>query len=93
MFNTLKYAKILQEAGFSREQSEATIHIMAEVMEDKLATKHDIQELSAATKRDIQELASSTKHDIEQLKSDLIIKMGAMQAAAVGLVVALIKLL
>lgn len=104
MFNTLKYAKILQEAGFSREQSEATIHILAEVMEDKLATKHDIQELRASTKHDIEELRAATKHDIEelrastqheirQLRSDLIIKMGAMQAAAVGLVVTLIKLL
>jgi hypothetical protein len=132
MFNTLKYAKILEEVGFSRGQSEATIHILVDVMEDKLATKQDIeglhqkmQQQALATAHDIeglhkkmQQQALVTAHDIQglhqkidqqaaltshefqlvrqemqQLKSDLVIKMGAMQAAAVGLVVALLKLL
>jgi hypothetical protein len=35
----------------------------------------------------------ATKEDIRQLKSDLIIRMGAMQAASIGLLVALLKLL
>jgi hypothetical protein len=125
MFNTLKYARILEEVGFSREQSEATIHILVEVMEDQLATKrdieglhqkleqqaiattHDIQKLNQkieqqaiATAHDLQRLgqkieqqAIATAHEFQQLKSSLVIKMGAMQATAVGLVVALIKLL
>lgn len=71
MFHTLKYAKMLERVGFSREQSETTISILAEVMEEKLATKDDL----------------------EKLKSELFIRMGAMQAAAVGLTVALLKLL
>jgi len=45
MFNTLKYAKIFEEVGFSREQSETTIRILLEVMEDKLFTKEDGQKL------------------------------------------------
>ena len=45
MFNTLKYAKMLEEVGFSREQAETSIKILVEIMEDKLATKQDIREL------------------------------------------------
>ena len=43
MFNTLNYAKILEEAGFSRKEAEATVKILVDVMEDKLATKQDLQ--------------------------------------------------
>jgi hypothetical protein len=45
MFNTLRYAKMLEEAGFSRDQAETSIKILVEIMEDKLATKQDIREL------------------------------------------------
>ncbi len=47
MFNTLRYARMLEEAGFSRDQAEASIKILVEIMEDKLATKQDIRELES----------------------------------------------
>jgi len=47
MFNTLKYAKILEEVGFSREQAETSIKILVEIMEDKMATKQDLKELKS----------------------------------------------
>lgn len=77
MFNTSKYAKILEEAGFSREQAETSIKVLVEIMEDKLATKQDIQEL---------------QHSITQAKSDLTIRMGTMLAASSAIIAALIKL-
>lgn len=85
MFNTLKYAKMLEGVGFSRDQSEATVHILSEVMESTLSTKQDI----LLVKQDIQLL----RQDMQLLKSELIIKMGAMQAASIAIIVALIKLL
>jgi hypothetical protein len=39
MFNTLKYAKMLEDVGFSRDQAETSTQILVEIMEDKLATK------------------------------------------------------
>ncbi len=38
MFNTLKYAKILEGVGFTKDQAETSITILVEIMEDKLAT-------------------------------------------------------
>ena len=38
MLHTLKYAKMLEEVGFSREQAETSIRILVDIMEDRLAT-------------------------------------------------------
>lgn len=85
MFNTLKYAKMLEAVGFSREQAETSIKILVEIMEDKLATRQDIAKLESAI------ASMATKTDLLQLKHDLTIKMGAMLSAAVALVTALHK--
>lgn len=45
MFNTLKYTKKLEGVGIAREQAEAHIQIIAEIVEDDVATKHDLKEL------------------------------------------------
>ena len=45
MFNTLQYAKKLEAVGLSREQAEAHIQIIAEIIEGDVATKQDLKEL------------------------------------------------
>lgn len=45
MFNSLKYSKNLEAVGVSREQAEAHIQIIAEVVENDMATKQDLKEL------------------------------------------------
>jgi hypothetical protein len=42
MFNSLKYAKKLEEAGFSREQAEVQMQILSDIVEGNLATKGDL---------------------------------------------------
>ena len=76
MFNTLKYAKMLEEVGFSREQAETSIKILLEVMEEKLATKQDILDI---------------RSDIHLLESKLTIKLGTMLGAAIAIVTAIQK--
>ncbi len=44
MFNTLMYAKKLEEAGFSRQQAEVNVQIMAEIIGDGMVTKEDLRE-------------------------------------------------
>lgn len=77
MFNTLKYAKMLEEVGFSRDQAETSIKILVEIMEDKLTTKQDFKEL---------------EHKLEQLGLKITIRMGTMIAAAIGVLTAIQKL-
>jgi hypothetical protein len=87
MINTLKYSKILQEAGISREQAEAHILVMAEFVEGNLATKEDIHRLRHEDfhqlknedlvglrnelKAEIQEVRSELKAEIQEVRSEL----------------------
>jgi len=43
-FDTLAYAEKLQKAGFSQKQAKAQVEMMADVIENNLATKRDIRE-------------------------------------------------
>lgn len=45
IFNSLEYAKRLEAVGFTREQAETQANIMCEIVDDKMATKHDLREL------------------------------------------------
>ncbi len=88
MFNTLKYAKMMEEVGFSREQSETSVRILVEIMEDKLASKLDVYEL----KKDIAELKKDVAQDLAHLEAKLTIKMGTMLAATIAILTAIQKL-
>lgn len=89
MFNTLKYAKILEEVGFSREQAETSIKILVEIMDDKLASKQDLQEL----KVDLQHSISQIDSKLSLVESKLTIKMGTMLAASIAILTTIQKLL
>ncbi len=82
MINTLKYAKKLEEAGFSRQQAEANIQIIAEIVEDDVATKQDIKEI---------------KDEMQKLEYRLVIKLstivGAMITLAIAVTTAVVKML
>lgn len=45
VFDTLAYAKKLKAAGFTEEQAEVQAEGIAEIIDEKLATKKDLLEL------------------------------------------------
>jgi hypothetical protein len=69
-------------AGFTQQQAEVQAEALKDIIEERLATKHDIEELKIELKRDIKEL-----------EQGMIIKVGAMIAASIAITVSLIKLL
>ena len=81
MFNTLRYAKMLEEVGFSRDQAETSVKILVEIMEDKLATKQDLNEFEI-----------KLQHSLASLESKLTIRMGTMLAASIAILTAIQKL-
>jgi hypothetical protein len=81
MFNTLKYAKMMEEVGFSREQAETSIGILVEIMEDKLATKQDFKSLEEAI-----------DHKFTRVESRLTLRMGTLMAAGIAILTAILKL-
>lgn len=77
MFDTLKYSKTLEAVGISKDQAEAHIRIIAEIVEGDLATKQDIYEL---------------KNEMQKLEYRLVIKLGALVTAVVAAAVTILKL-
>lgn len=46
VFNSLNYAKRLEQAGFTpRQQAEVQANIMTEIVDEKIATKQDLRVL------------------------------------------------
>lgn len=73
MFDTLKYSRSLEAVGISREQAEAHVRMISEIVEGDLATKQDIERL---------------ENNLVQLEYRLIIKLGAVVGAIVTLAIA-----
>lgn len=84
MFDSLKAAKRLENVGVSREQSEAYIELMAEIMNTNFATKEDVKEV----KQDIKDLLS----ELKQLEYRLTIRTGAIICVGLTALVALSRL-
>lgn len=82
MFDTLAYAKKLKSAGFTEDQAEIQAEALAKIIDEKLATKQDVRDLQ----RDIKEMEIRFKHD-------LTLRLGAMMAASMAIVVAIVKLI
>jgi len=77
-FDTLTYAKKLRDAGFTQEQAEVQAHALADIVEERLATKQDIATL---------------QRDIKDMEYRLTIRLGAMLAVSITIMGALVKLL
>jgi predicted phage-related endonuclease len=88
-FDTLAYAKKLKKVGFTEEQAEVQAEALAQIIDERLATKQDI----IALKRDINEVKRDIKEMELRLKHDLTLRLGAMLAAGIAIVAALVKLL
>jgi hypothetical protein len=96
MFNTLKYAKKLEEVGVSRPQAEAQVQIIAEILEDDMATKDDVKGLKGDIqnlKNDFENLRSELKNDMTILEHRLVIKLGTIVTIVTATATTIIKLL
>ena len=103
-FDTLAYAKKLKAVGFTEEQAEVQAEVLAQIIDERLATKQDIlalrreiKQLESSLRRDMKEMESSLRRDMKEmelrLKHDLTLRLGAMMAAGIAIIAALIKLL
>lgn len=77
-FDTLAYAKKLKSAGFTEEQAEIQAEALAEIIEGRLATKQDINDL---------------RRDMKEMEQRLTIRLGALIASSIVIVAAMVKLL
>jgi predicted phage-related endonuclease len=77
-FDTLAFAKKLQEGGFTVQQAEVLAQAQAELFEQNLATKLDLKEIErtiaevgANLRREIKELETRLTRDMKELETRL----------------------
>ena len=79
-FDTFKFVDRLEKAGMSREQASAIVDAqqqsLAESLDNTLAKKSDVREL---------------KYEMQAMELRLTIKLGAFIAAAVGIIIAVLR--
>ena len=71
VFDTHAYVKKLKGVGFTEEQAEVQATAIAELIDERLATKQDLK----------------------ALEMSLTIRLGAMLAASIAIIAALVKIL
>lgn len=76
MFNSLKYAKQLEQVGVSREQAEAHLQIIGEIMESNFATREDLVEL----KHIVESRFAAFDSRLNSLKSDFESKLDTFES-------------
>jgi hypothetical protein len=81
IFDTLQYAKKLKTAGVPEKQAEVHAEAMAELVDNKLATKQDLREL-----------ALNITKDMKELELRMTIKLGGIVIGSMSLLVILLKL-
>ena len=82
MFDTHAFVKELTQAGMPEAQAEVLARNQATLIDEKLATKQDLEALESRLKRDMREM---------ELR--LTLRLGSMMVVAIGVVAALVKLL
>ncbi|MCX7605785.1 MAG: CCDC90 family protein [Bacteroidia bacterium] len=82
LIDTLRYVKRLEEAGYTRQQAEAQVSLLVEILLDTLATRADVENLrkkidtEVASRHDLETLQRkidtevASRHDLENLQKE-----------------------
>ena len=95
-FDTLTYAKKLQEAGVPPQQAEAHAGALQELVEGNVATRQDLREMEARLVHEIKLVPRDMelmRRDMELMRRDIIIWLGGLIIVATTTLGVLMKLL
>ena len=67
MYNSLKHVKMLEEVGLPRNQAEAHVQMMTEIIETNLATKEDMKSL----RRDFEDHRVALHQDMKDFRVEM----------------------
>lgn len=88
-FDTLQYAKKLQQAGFTEQQAE----IQAEVLQKQATAINNWIDDNLATKRDLKELEERLTTRINEMGYKITVRLGSMITGAVIILGVIIPLM
>lgn len=70
-FDTLAYARKLKGAGFSDQQAEIQAEALADIIDERLATKQDISESQRNVQESVVELRRDVQESITEFRRDM----------------------
>ena len=89
IFDTHAFVKQLTEAGMPEPQAEVLARTQAALIDERLATKDDLQALELRLSNQIKELDARLNHQIREMESrlkyDLTVRFGSMSVVTAGL--------
>ena len=107
-FDTHTFVKRLTQAGMPEAQAEVLADSQTQLIDEKLATKHDLKELETRMTHQVKELETRLTHQMKELETQLThqmkelearltlqltIRLGSMLVVGIGVVATLVKLL
>ena len=81
------------EVSLKSDIKELEVGLNRDIKELEVSLKRDMNELEVGLKRDIKELELKVYRDMKEVEMRLTIRLGAMMAASIAIVAALVKLL
>jgi hypothetical protein len=84
IFDTLDFAERAEKAGFTREQAEFQAREAANAIENKLASKEDLNTETSGIRKDLTSFREEMAKEFKALENRMIIKFGVMIIAAMS---------
>lgn len=88
IFDTLQYANRLKAVGVPEKQAEVQAEALREIMDNKLATKKDLE----LVRKDLELAKNELKRDIKDIELRMTLKLGSLMVGGISTLVVLMKL-
>lgn len=92
VFDTYAYIKKLRAVGFTEEQAAVQTETLANLIDEQLVTRQYFDVRMKELEVRLKEMETNLRHEMKELESRIIIKLGAMMAASIAVIVAFVKL-
>ena len=79
-FDTLRAAKLLQQAGFDESQAEAVVPTVGDALPENVATKADLERVETTLKAEMAEVKAELKTEMAEVKAELKTEMAELRA-------------
>jgi hypothetical protein len=79
MINAMSYTRDLEQGGLSKDQSNAIIKVLLEIMNQKFSTRSDIQLSELAIRSDMKEMENSIRSDMKEMENSIRSDMKEME--------------
>ena len=91
-FDALRFARKLNEAGFTREQAETLAELVRDEVIAGSAKLDTFNDLETRIKQQTERVEERMRHRIEQAERSIWIKFGGLLVVAVGALATILKL-